>query len=341
MRIGILTGGGDVPGLNAAIRAVFRRALEHGHQVLAIKDGYRGLIEGDIEPLTKEMVSEILNVGGTILGTSRTNPLKREGGIEKCLQSVDEFGLDALVTIGGDDTLSVAYELHKRGVPIVGIPKTMDNDVCGTDQCIGFDTAVTRVTEALDNLRTTARSHNRVFVLEVMGRDAGWVATVGGMAGGADFIAIPEVPSSLDEVCEHVERRWEEGDYFSLIVASEGAHIEGLPSRKVEDVDEFGHKRLVERGLGPHLAKQIEARTGKTARCVVLGHIQRGGSPTPFDRILATRMGVQAVDMIEEGKFGRMAAFKGGKIVPVELERVTGCTREVDLDLYRLTQIFC
>lgn len=340
VRIGVLTGGGDVPGLNAAIRAVVRQALEYGHEVFAIKDGYRGLIEGEIELLTKEAISEIFYVGGTILGSSRTNPLKREGDLEKCLRNIEEFGLGALVAIGGDDTLGVAYELHKRDVPVVGIPKTMDNDVCGTDQCIGFDTAVTRVTEALDDLRTTARSHHRVFVLEVMGRHAGWVAAIGGIAGGTDLILIPEVPSSLDEVCKHVERRWEDGERFSLIVASEGAQIEGMPSRKVEEVDEFGHKYLVKRQLGPTLAEQIEKRTGKTSRCVVLGHIQRGGSPTAFDRVLATRMGVRAVDLIEEGKFGYMAALRGNEIVPVELEKAAGCTREVDPDLYRLAQLF-
>ncbi|MEA3459220.1 MAG: ATP-dependent 6-phosphofructokinase [Chloroflexota bacterium] len=340
MRIGVLTGGGDVPGMNAAIRAVVRRALEYDHKVFAIKDGYRGLIEGEIELLTKEAVSEIFYVGGTILGSSRTNPLKREGGLKKCLGNIEEFGLGALVAIGGDDTLGVAYELYKRGVPVVGIPKTMDNDVCGTDQCIGFDTAVARVVEALDELRTTARSHHRVFVLEVMGRHAGWVATVGGIGGGADLTLIPEVPSSLDAVCKHVERRWEEGERFSLILASEAAQIEGMPTRKMEKVDEFGHTYLVKRQLGPTLTKQIEKRTGKASRCVVLGHIQRGGSPTVFDRVLATRAGVKAVDMIEEGKFGYMAALKGNQIVPVELEKAAGCTRQVDLELYRLTQTF-
>lgn len=340
MKIGVLTGGGDVPGLNAAIRAVVRRALEYNHEVFAIKDGYQGLVEGTIEPLSAKTVSEVLHVGGTILGASRTNPLKKKGDLEKCLGNIEEFDLEALVAIGGDDTLGVAYEFHKRDIPVVGIPKTMDNDVCGTDQCIGFDTAVSRVAEALDELRTTARSHHRVFVLEVMGRHAGWVATIGGMAGGGDFILIPEVTSSLDDVCKHVEARWENGEHFSLVVASEGAQIEGLPSREVEELDEFGHKRLVKRELGPHLAEQIESRTCKTSRCVVLGHIQRGGSPTAFDRVLATRMGVKAVDLIEEGKFGYMAALKGNEIVPVELDKVASCTREVNLDLYHIAQLF-
>jgi 6-phosphofructokinase 1 len=340
MRIGVLTGGGDVPGLNAAIRAVARRAFEYGHEVFAIKDGYRGLIEGDVEPLTGESISGIIHVGGTILGASRTNPFKKEGDVERCMKNIEEFGLDAIVAIGGDDTLGVAYKFHKMGIPIVGIPKTMDNDVAETDYCIGFDTAVSIVTDALDKVHTTACSHHRVIVVEVMGRDAGWVATIGGLAGGADFIIPPEVPSSIDEVCEHVERRWEEGKRFSIIVVSEGAQIEGIPSREVEEIDEFGHKRLKKREIGPILAEEIEKRTGRTSRCVVLGHLQRGGSPTTFDRVLAMRMGVRAVDMIEEGKFGYMAALRGNEILPIELEKVAGKTRQVDLELYRVAKVF-
>ena len=342
MRIGVLTGGGDVPGLNAAIRAVARRAFEYGYEVMGIKDGYRGLIEGDMEPLTRESVSGILHVGGTMLGSSRTNPLKKEAGMERCLENIEKFGLDALVTIGGDDTQSVAYELHKRGVPVVGIPKTMDNDVAETDYCIGFNTAVTVVAEALDRLHTTADSHHRVMVLEVMGRHAGWVATIGGMGGGADFIAIPEVPTSLEEVCKHVEKRWEEGKRFSVIVVAEGAQFKEIVYKEEElgERDEFGHVMLIKRGLGATVAEEIKRRTGKASRAVVLGHLQRGGSPTVFDRVMALRMGVRAVDLIREGKFGHMVALKGSDLVPVELEKVAGRTRTVDLDLYRIAQVF-
>jgi len=342
MRIGVLTGGGDVPGLNAAIRAVARRAFEYGYEVMGIKDGYKGLMESDIEPLTQECVSGILHVGGTILGTSRTNPLKKEGGMERCLENIKGFGLDALVTIGGDDTQRVAYEFHKRGVPVVGIPKTMDNDVAETDYCIGFNTAVTIVADALDKLHTTTDSHHRAMVVEVMGRHAGWVATMGGMAGGADFIAIPEVPLSLEEVCKHVEKRWKEGKRFSIIVVAEGAQFKEIVYKEEElgMRDEFGHVILMKRGLGETVAEEIERRTGKTSRSVVLGHLQRGGSPTLFDRVMALRFGVAAVDLIQEGKFGYMVALKGSDLVPVELAKVAGKTRTVDLDLYRVAQVF-
>lgn len=342
MRIGVLTGGGDVPGLNPAIRAVARRAFEYDYEVMGIKDGYRGLIEGDIEPLILQSVSGILHVGGTILGTSRTNPLKREGDMDRCLENIKGFGLDALVVIGGDDTQGLAYEFDKRGVSVVGIPKTMDNDVAETDYCIGFNTAVTIVADALDRLHTTGNSHHRVMVLEVMGRHAGWVATIGGLGGGADFIAIPEVSLSLDEVCKHVEKRWEEGKRFSVIVVSEGAQFEEIVYKEEElgKQDEFGHVMLIKRGLGATVAEQIQRRTGKTSRAVVLGHLQRGGSPTVFDRVMALRMGVRAVDLIKEGKFGYMVALKGSDLISVELAKVAGRTRSVDLDLYRIAQVF-
>jgi 6-phosphofructokinase 1 len=341
MRIGVLTGGGDAPGLNAAIRAVARRSFQLGWEVFGIKNGWLGLIQGEIAPLTPEDVSGILHVGGTILGTSRTNPLKREEDLKRCLENIEKHRLEALVAIGGDDTLGVAYEFHKRGVKVVGVPKTMDNDIPETDYTIGFDTAVTIVADALDKLHTTASAHHRAMVVEVMGRDAGWVAVVGGLAGGADFIAIPEVPCSIAEICEHLEERRKRGKNFSIIVVAEGAKFPEI--KEPEDLgekDAFGHVRLDRRGIGATVAQEIERRTGVEARTVVLGHLQRGGSPTLFDRVLATRLGVAAIDLLNEGKFGSFAAYKGNRVVPVPLEKIAGKTKKVDLELYRLAQIF-
>lgn len=341
MRIGVLTGGGDAPGLNAAIRAVARRSFQLGWEVFGIKNGWLGLIEGDIAPLTPEDVSGILHVGGTILGTSRTNPLKREADLNRCLENIARQRLEALVAIGGDDTLSVAYEFHKRGVKVAGVPKTMDNDIPETDYTIGFDTAVTTVADALDKLHTTASAHHRAMVVEVMGRDAGWVAVVGGLAGGADFIAIPEVPCSIAEICAHLEERRKRGKNFSIIVVAEGAKFAEV--KEPEDLgekDAFGHVRLDRRGIGATVAQEIERRSGVEARTVVLGHLQRGGSPTLFDRVLATRLGVAAVELLNEGKFGFLVAYKGNEVVPVPLERIAGKTKKVDLELYRLAQIF-
>lgn len=342
MRIGVLTGGGDVPGLNAAIRAVARRAFEYGYEVMGIRNGWAGLLDGHREPLSLGSVSGILHVGGTILGTSRTNPLKREGGIEKCLENARDFHVDALVAIGGDDTLTVAAALFKAGMSIVGIPKTMDNDVSDTDYCIGFNTAVTMVAEACDRLHTTANSHHRVVVVEVMGRDTGWVATIGGLAGGADFILIPECSCSVEDISNHIKRRYEEqGKGFSIIVVSEGADIYGVEAKEdLGETDEFGHVRLDRRNMGKALAKAIERRTGFESRSVVLGYLQRGGSPTVFDRVLATRLGVAAVDLIKESRFGYMVAIQGNRIVPVPLEKVAGRTKKVDLALYALAKVF-
>jgi 6-phosphofructokinase 1 len=341
-KMGVLTGGGDVPGLNAAIRAVARRSFEKGFEVLGVRDGYKGLIEGDLKKLTMSSVSGILHIGGTVLGTSRTNPLKREEDLRRCLDVVKTHNLEALVTIGGDDTLGVAYELFKRGVGVVGVPKTMDNDVAETDYCIGFDSAVSIVADALDKLHTTASAHHRAIVVEVMGRYAGWVAVVGGLAGGADFITIPEKPCTIDEICKHLNRRREGGKRFSIIVVAEGAKFPEVveEGEEKEGRDEFGHVRLDRRGIGATIAKEIERRSGVEARTVVLGHLQRGGSPTLFDRVLATRLGVAAVDLIGEGKFGYMVAYKGNRVVPVELKKVAGKTRFVDLELYRLAQVF-
>ncbi len=341
MRIGVLTGGGDVPGLNAAIRAVARRAFQYGWEVYGVKNGWRGMVEGTYEELTPKSVSGILHVGGTILGTTRTNPLKDEGMLKSVFDNFKKMQLDGLVAIGGDDTLGVAAALHQQGLPTVGVPKTMDNDVAETDYCIGFDTAVTTVADALDKLHTTAFAHHRVMVVEVMGRHAGWVAVLGGLAGGADFIMAPEAATSMDDVCAHLIKRRKAGKNFAIVVVAEGANVTDLP--EVDDLgerDAFGHVRLDRRGLGERVAKEIERRIGFEARVVVLGHLQRGGSPTVFDRILATRLGVAAVDFIREGRFGYMAALKGNKIVPVELEAVVESTKQVDLKLYELARIF-
>lgn len=343
MRIGVLTGGGDVPGLNAAIRAVARRAFEYGWEVYGIHDGWKGLRDGIIQPLNRADVSGILHRGGTILGSSRTNLAKKPGDMEKALENAKKFGLDAVVAIGGDDTLGVCAQLTKRGLPAVGIPKTMDNDVAETDYCIGFNTAVTTVAEALDKLHSTAEAHHRVIVVEVMGRYTGWVAVMGGLAGGADYILTPEKEVSITDVCEHIKRRWAMGKRFSIVVVAEAAKIAEVIADEAEAEkrkDEFGHIRLDLRGLGPTIATAIEERTGFETRFVVLGHLQRGGSPTVFDRVLATRMGVYAVDLIKQGKFGRMVALQGDKITDVPLEEVADKRKEVDPELIELAQLF-
>jgi len=342
MRIGILTGGGDVPGLNAAIRAVARRAFQQGWEVRAIKNGWAGLIEGNIVPLTPKQVSGILHVGGTILGASRTNPFRDRALVRSCLDNLEAFGLDGIVAIGGEDTLGVAAQLAEMGAPVVGVPKTIDNDVPGTDYTIGFDTAIATVAESLDRLHTTASAHHRAIVVEVMGRHAGWIAVMGGMAGGADYIFIPDVESSIEEVCLHVEKRWKRGKRFSIIVLSEGAQIKEIAHSEEElgHKDEFGHVRLDRRGLGETIAKEIEKHTGFETRCVVLGHLQRGGSPTVFDRVLATRLGAFAVDLILEGRFGQMAALRCNEIEAVPLSIVRTELKTVDPKLHKLAQTF-
>lgn len=342
MRIGVLTGGGDCPGLNAAIRAVTRTALRYGWEVVGIQDGWAGLLgEGKVQQLTQKSVSGILHVGGTMLGTSRTNPIKKDGHIQEVIQNLKKYGIDALVAIGGDDTLSVANHLDKLGIPVVGIPKTMDNDVWGTDYCIGFNSAVSIVADALDKLHTTASAHHRVLVVEVMGRDAGWVAVVGGLAGGADFVLIPEVVTSVEAVCQHVEHRRQIGRDFSIIVVAEGAIIAGIEEeRELGEADAFGHCRLDKRNIGEILAREIECRTGFETRVTVLGHLQRGGPPSLFDRVLATRLGVAAVQYVKEGKFGYMPALRGNDVEPVKLSDAVSRTKTVDLSLYELAQLF-
>ncbi|MEM1563599.1 MAG: 6-phosphofructokinase [Candidatus Bathyarchaeia archaeon] len=340
MRIGVLSGGGDAPGINAVIRAVVRRGIQtYGDEIIGIKEGWRGLLEGKLIPLDFEAVAGILPRGGSILGTSRTNPFKREGGPEQIMENARKAGLDAVIAIGGDDTLSVAHKMADYGLKCVGVPKTIDNDLVETDYTFGFHTAVAIATEALDKLHSTAEAHNRVIILEVMGRYTGHIALAAGLAGGADAILIPEKPFDIDEVCEYIRRRQKRGRNFSLIVVAEGAKPKG--GKEIvysERIDEFGHISLG--GIGYYLAKEIEQRTGIETRVVVLGHLQRGGSPIAFDRILATRFGVAAVDLAHEGKFGYMVALKGNQIVPVPLKDVVGKRKTVDIELYELASVF-
>src|SRR6266508_3699920 len=338
-RVGILTGGGDCPGLNAVIRAVARRSFSRGWEVVGIQDGWRGLVENDMTALTAREISGLLPRGGTILGTSRTNPYKIEDGVDRVLRNFAEAGLDGLVAVGGEDTLGVAARLfEEHDFPVVGVPKTIDNDLSGTDYTFGFDTAVAICTEAIDRLHTTAESHNRVMVVEVMGRQTGWIAVMSGIAGGADVILIPEQPISIDDACDDIRRRHERGKDFSIVVVSEGYELEGTSDS--DDVDEFGHVRLSERGVGAALAHEIEQRTGYETRVTVLGHIQRGGTPTPRDRVLATRYGLKAADLVEEKKFGRMAALHGDAIVDVPLKDATAKLKTVPDDWFAVARAF-
>src|SRR5437763_4379303 len=337
--LGILTGGGDCPGLNAVIRAVVRRADAAGWDVVAVREGWRGLVEPIFEDLGPAQVSGILPRGGTIIGTSRTNPFKLEA-VDKVRSNFAHERLDALVAIGGEDTLGVAARLYaEHQLPVVGVPKTIDNDLSGTDYTFGFDTAVSIATEAIDRLHTTAESHNRVMVVEVMGRHTGWIAVMSGIAGGADVILIPELPISIDEACADIRRRHERGKDFSIVVVSEGYELEGTDDGG-DEVDEFGHVRLAERGVGAALAREIENRTGYETRVTVLGHVQRGGSPTARDRVLATRYGLKAADLVEEGRFGRMAALHGDEIVDVSLEDATAELKTVPPNWYEVARAF-
>jgi len=336
--IGILTGGGDCPGLNAVIRAVVRRADMLGYRVVGIKNGWLGLVKDMMEPLSLLSVSGILPRGGTILGTSRTNPLKSDADKKQVVENLKK--IDYLIAVGGEDTLGVARALASEGVKAVGVPKTIDNDIEGTDQTFGFDTAVAIVTEAVDRLHSTAESHQRVMVVEVMGRHTGWIATVGGLAGGADCILIPEHPLTIEEICEILEKRHARGRLFSIVVVAEGFKLAGADKLVTKDreVDQFGHVRLG--GVGEVIGKEIEKRTGYETRVTVLGHVQRGGSPTAFDRVLGTRYGVAAVDLIEQGKFGEMVSLKGNQITHVPLSQSMRKLKTVDPELIRTAEIF-
>ena len=343
MRIGILTGGGDAPGLNAAIRGVGRRALAHGDTVIGVKNGWAGLIgDGDFMPMERHFFSGILQLGGTVLGSSRTNPMKREGGREEVLRNLRRAELDALVAIGGDDTLSVAAWLADHGGECVGVPKTMDNDLSVTDYCIGFDTAVSRVSEAVDRLHTTAASHHRVMVVEVMGRDTGWVALMGGIAGGADLILIPEIKVTLDEVIDRLQKRLQSGSDFSIIVVSEGVEMEGVTDKESASgkVDAFGHAQLSKRGVGESLAEMIEERLGHETRTTVLGHTQRGGTPSAYDRIWATRVGCAAYDLVLAKRWGMMPVVRNGTVETARIADVVREQRKVPAELYELAKVF-
>jgi ATP-dependent phosphofructokinase / diphosphate-dependent phosphofructokinase len=337
MRIGMLTGGGDAPGLNAAIRAVVRVAHPASHQTSGIRNGWAGVLEGKIDELLPRDVRGILPLGGTILGTSRTNPLKEPDGLGRAIGQLRGHGVDALVAMGGDDTLSVAAALHEAGYPVIGVPKTIDNDLSATDFCIGFDTAVGIVAEALDRLHTTASAHHRVMVVEVMGRDVGWVATLGGLAGGADVVLIPEFPVGLDEVMAHLQGRWAEGKDFSIVVVAEGVRLEGLQGAAGE-TDAFGHVRLSERGVGDALSRVIEAATGFESRVTVLGHLQRGGTPSTVDRIWATRLGARAAELAIAGCSGVIPVRRDGEVAVVPLADVLP-QRRVPRELYELTRL--
>jgi ATP-dependent phosphofructokinase / diphosphate-dependent phosphofructokinase len=341
VRIGVLTGGGDCPGLNAAIRAIVRKGIDvYGHEIVGFRDGWKGPLESEYDELTIESTRGILPRGGTILGTSRTNPFKREDGPARVEETMTSLRLDGLIAIGGEDTLGAASRLHnEHGVAVLGVPKTIDNDLAATDVTFGYDTALQVATEAIDRLHTTAESHHRVMVVEVMGRHAGWIALQSGIAGGADVILIPERPFDIDEVCALVQRRHARGRAFSIVVAAEGATPkEGTMELAAGDKDEFGHVRLG--GIGHRLEHEIEQRTGFETRATVLGHVQRGGTPTAFDRVLATRVGVAAIDAAHEGNWGTMPALRGTKIELVPLTEAVAELRTVPPEDYAAAEPF-
>ena len=341
VRLGVLTGGGDCPGLNAVIRAIVRKGIDrHGHAIVGFRDGWRGPLENAYEELTIESTRGILPRGGTILRSSRTNPFKRADGPDRIRENMATLHLDGLIAIGGEDTLGAAAKLHgDQDLPVIGVPKTIDNDLGGTDMTFGFDTAVQIATEAIDRLHTTAESHNRVMIVEVMGRHAGWIALHSGLAGGADVILIPERPFNIEEVVRLIRRRHSRGRYFSIVVVAEGAvPAEGTMETVEGEEDEFGHTRLG--GIGQRLELEIENRTGFDARATVLGHIQRGGTPTAFDRVLATRLGLAAVDAANEGRWGVMPALRGTRIELVPLSEAVADLRTVPVEEYEAAETF-
>ncbi len=336
MKLGVLTGGGDCPGLNPAIRAIVMRALDYGDELVGLRQGWKGLLEADAGPLTLEIVEPIINQGGTILESSRTNPTKDEERINICLQNAKKLGLDALIALGGEDTLGAAHKMGQHGLPCVGVPKTMDNDLSATDYTFGFDSAVSVATDAADRLKDTARSHRRVLVLEVMGRHAGWVALHTGVSAGADWILIPEAPLDLREMVDHFKKLQQRGKHWGLVVASEGVKLPkpaaAPASATKHEKDDYQHDLL--KGVGAYLAAQIKDHANIDTREVVLGHVVRGGAPTPFDRWLGTRVGIKAVELAHEGKFDHMAAMQGNQIVGVPLKAAVGELKTVPLALY-------
>ncbi len=339
-RIGLLTGGGDCPGLNAVIRAVVRKGINaYDHEFLGFRHGWAGVMDGKVDELTLQTTRGIIHRGGTILGTSRTNPYKVDGGAERARATLAQHRIDALIPIGGEDTLGVAGRLSEEGVKVVGVPKTIDNDLASTDYTFGFQTAVQIATDAIDRLHSTAESHNRVIVCEVMGRHAGWIAVHSGLAGGADAILVPERPFDIDEVCEHLRHRQSTGHPFSIVVVAEGATPkDGDVLSEYQTTDAFGHVRLG--GIAVTLEREIEKRTGCEARMTLLGHIQRGGTPTAYDRVLGTRFGVEAIDAVTEGDFGKMVALRGTDIVRVPLEEALAEPKLIDPKLYETAEVF-
>jgi 6-phosphofructokinase 1 len=340
MRIGVLTGGGDCPGLNAVIRAIVRKGVDaHGHEFVGFRYGWAGVLKNETVPLDLAATRGILHRGGTILGSSRTNVYKVEDGVEKVKAAMADQGLDALIPIGGEDTLGVAGKLHEDGINVVGVPKTIDNDLAATDFTFGFQTAVQIATDAIDRLHTTAESHNRVIIVEVMGRHAGWIALYSGIAGGADVVLIPEKPFDVDDVCTHIRRRHESGRTFSIVVVAEGAtRSDGDVITEHHTTDSFGHVRLG--GIAVELEKEIEARTGYESRMTILGHVQRGGTPLAFDRVLGTRFGVAAIDAVSEGDFGKMVALRGTTIERVPLSEALAEPKLVDSEIYETAEVF-
>jgi 6-phosphofructokinase 1 len=339
-RIGVLTGGGDCPGLNAVIRAIVRKGIEHhGHELVGFRYGWAGVLSGETVPLTLDSTRGILHRGGTILGSSRTNVYKEADGFERVRATLDRLGIDALIPIGGEDTLGVAGRLHEDGIDVVGVPKTIDNDLAGTDFTFGFQTAVQVATDAIDRLHTTAESHNRVMVCEVMGRHAGWIAVYSGIAGGADAILVPERPFDIEQVCGHLRRRHSAGRTFSIVVVSEGAiPKDGELITEHQTADAFGHVRLG--GIAVRLEKEIEERTGFETRMTILGHVQRGGTPNAYDRVLGTRFGVAAADAVADGDFGKMVALRGPAIERVPLAEALAEPKLLDPELYETAAVF-
>ena len=337
MKIGMLTGGGDCPGLNPAIRGAVLRLLDYGDEVIGFTQGWKGLVEGNVEPLTLERVEGIIDQGGTILRSSRTNPFAKgkEAQLEAVLANIKKFELDALIALGGEDTLGVASKLFvNHQVPTVGVPKTMDNDLDLTDYTFGFDSAASVALESIDRLRDTARSHDRVIVVEIMGRHAGWMALWSGVAGGADWILIPEVPFDIDAMCAHLQANYARGKTYGIVAVSEGVEIPGAQKAEDAALDAFGHHQLGDVGIGPAIATEIEKRTGIPTRSAVLGHVVRGGSPTLFDRILGTRVGIKAAELVHEGQFGVMVAQQGTSIVAVPIQEAVKQWKLVPQALY-------
>lgn len=336
-RLAMLTGGGDCPGLNPVIRAITRKGIQEGYEILGIRNGWKGMIDKEFVPLDRNSVSGILHRGGTILGTSRTNPRKTEGAIDRIFQNFKELRLDVLIAIGGDDTLGVAHDLHGKGLATLGVPKTIDNDLPGTDCTFGFDTAVNIAMEAIDRLHSTAESHHRVLVVELMGRHAGWITIAAGMAGGADFILIPEFSVKMEDVAATIRRRHASGRTFSIIAVAEGFKVEGRDVTSSGEKDAFGHVRLG--GVGEYVSRELEKLTTFETRSVVLGHVQRGGAPSAFDRVLGTRYGLKAVELAQKGEFGKMVALRGNDIVSVDLQAVTK-SKLVTKELYDDAKVF-